>query len=114
MEFIEADAQKKIDLLVHKNYTDMTNSRNRYMKLQTNRSLAAENVRLMDKRFQTGLGTTLDVIDAHLILEKDEIEIKNSLFDYYTSMTEVYTAAGTPQKVLEIWTSKENKDEYQQ
>ena len=106
-EFIELDAQNKIDLLVNKNYADMTNSRNRYFKLQTNRSLAAENLRLMDKRFQTGLGTSLDVIDAHLILEKDEIESKNSLFDYYRSMMELCTSTGCPEKVLEIWNSKE-------
>jgi outer membrane protein TolC len=107
VEFIEADAQKKIDLLVNKNYSDMTNSRNRYFKLQTNRSLAAENFRLMDKRFQTGLGTSLDVIDAQLILEKDEVESNNSLFDYYRSMTELYTSTGCPEKVIEIWKSKE-------
>jgi outer membrane protein TolC len=107
VEFIEADAQRKIDLLVNKNYADMTNSRNRYFKLQTNRSLAAENLRLMDKRFQTGLGTSIDVIDAQLILEKDEVESKNSLFDYYRSMTELYTSTGCPEKVMEIWKSKE-------
>ncbi len=107
VEFIEADAQQKIDLLVNKNYADMTNSRNRYFKLQTNRSLAAENFRLMDKRFQTGLGTSLDVVDAQLILEKDEVESKNSLFDYYRSMTELYTSTGCPEKVIEIWKSKE-------
>jgi outer membrane protein TolC len=86
----------------------MTNSRNRFFKLKSNLSLAHENLRLMSNRFQTGLGTSLDVIDAQLILEKDEIESKMSLFDYYKSMTELYTAAGSPQKVLEIWNSKEN------
>ncbi|HVN48367.1 MAG TPA: TolC family protein [Bacteroidota bacterium] len=107
VEFIEADAQKKIGLLVNKNYSDMTNSRNRYFKLQTNRSLASENLRLMDKRFQTGLSTSLDVIDAQLIYEKDEVESKNSLFDYYRSMTELFASIGQPEKVIEIWKSKE-------
>jgi outer membrane protein TolC len=107
VEHLEADVQRKIDLLVNKNYADMTNSRNRYFKLQTTRALASENLRLMDKRFQTGLSTSLDVIDAHLIYEKDEVESKNSLFDYYRSMTELYTSTGCPEKVLEIWKSKE-------
>jgi outer membrane protein TolC len=108
VEFIEADANHKINLLVNNNYTDMTNSRNRFFKLKSNLSLAHENLRLMSNRFQTGLGTSLDVIDAQLILEKDEIESKMSLFDYYKSMTELYSAIGNPQKVLEIWNSKEN------
>ena len=107
VEFTEVDASHNINLLVNKNYTDMTNSRNRFFKLKSNLSLAHENLRLMSNRFQTGLGTSLDVIDAQLILEKDEIESKMSLFDYYKSMTELYTAVGSPQKVLEIWNSKE-------
>jgi len=111
VDAIEAEATKKINILVTKNYTDMTNSRNRFFKLKSNLSLAHENLRLMSNRFQTGLGTSLDVIDAQLILEKNEIESKTSLFDYYKSMTELYTAAGNPQKVLELWNSKENKDE---
>ncbi len=114
VEFIEADASRKIDLLVNKNYTDMTNSCNRFFKLKSNLSLAHENLRLMSNRFQTGLGTSLDVIDAQLILEKDEIESKMSLFDYYKSMTALYTGVGNPQKMLEIWNSKENEHDNHQ
>jgi outer membrane protein TolC len=109
VEYLQADVQRKIDLLVNKNYSDMTNSRNRYFKLKTNIALSTENLRLMDKRFQTGLSTSLDVIDAELICEKDQVESKNSLFDYYRSMTELYASTGSPEKVVEIWKSKESK-----
>jgi outer membrane protein TolC len=85
----------------------MTNSRNRYFKLQSNLHLANENLRLMSERFQTGLGTSLDVVDASLILEKDEVENKNSLYEYYHSMTDLFTAIGTPEKIIEIWNAKE-------
>jgi outer membrane protein TolC len=107
VEYIDADVHRKIELLINKNYFDMTNSRNRYFKLQSNLHLANENLRLMSERFQTGLGTSLDVVDASLILEKDEVENKNSLYEYYHSMTDLFTAIGTPEKIIEIWNAKE-------
>jgi outer membrane protein TolC len=106
VEFIQADAKKKINLLVNKNYRDMENSANRYRKLKANLALADENLKMTNGRFQSGLATSLDVVDAELILEKNMIESKNSLFDYYKAMTELYTAAGNPEKVISIWNAK--------
>ena len=105
VEFIQADAKKKINLLVNKNYRDMENSANRYRKLKANLALADENLKMTNGRFQSGLATSLDVVDAELILE-NMIESKNSLFDYYKAMTELYTAAGNPEKVISIWNAK--------
>jgi outer membrane protein TolC len=106
VEFMQADTKKKIDLLVNKNYRELTNARNRYQRLKHNIALAQENLRLMQNRFETGLGTSLDVIDAELVLEKNQIERKQSLFDYYKAMTELYATVGTPEKVLTIWNAK--------
>ncbi len=106
VEYIDADARKKIDLLVNKNYRELVNARNRYQRLKKNINLAQENLRLMQNRFETGLGTSLDVIDAELVLEKNQIERKQSLFDYYKAMTELYATVGTPEKVLTIWTAQ--------
>lgn len=60
----------------------------------------------MRNRFETGLGTSLDVIDAELVLEKNLIESKTSLFDYYKAMADLYTAVGEPEKFLSIWNAK--------
>ncbi len=106
VEYIDADARKKIDLLVNKNYRELVNARNRYQRLKKNIVLAQENLRLMQNRFETGLGTSLDVIDAELVLEKNQIERKQSLFDYYKAMTELYATVGTPEKVVTIWNGK--------
>jgi outer membrane protein TolC len=106
VEFIEADTRKKIDLLVNNHYREMVNARNRYERLKKNIALAEENLRLMQNRFATGLGTSLDVIDAELVLEKNRIESKTSLYEYYQAMTGLYAAAGEPEKVLSIWNAK--------
>ncbi|HLP16147.1 MAG TPA: TolC family protein [Bacteroidota bacterium] len=106
VEHLEADTKRKIDLLVNKNYRELTNARSRYIRLRKNIRLAEENLRLMQNRFETGLGTSLDVIDAQLVLEKNRIESKTSLFEYYKAMTELYAAVGEPEKVLTIWNAK--------
>jgi outer membrane protein TolC len=107
VSYIEADAKKKVELWVNKSYRDMDNARTKYQKLLTSVELAKENLRLNDARFQTGYGTSLEVIDAQLSLEKTEIEKLSSLFDYYKSLTDLLTASGTPEDILKIWNNKE-------
>lgn len=103
VNYIEADAKKKINLWVNKSYRDVNNARIRYQKLDRTIALAKENLRLNEKRFQSGMGTSLEVIDAQLSLEKNEIESLNSLYDYYKALTDLYTAAGNPQEILNVW-----------
>ncbi|MCU7489962.1 MAG: TolC family protein [Bacteroidota bacterium] len=108
VNYVEADAKRKIDLWVNKSFRDMINAKTRYEKLKTTLSLALENLRLNDKRFQSGMGTSLEVIDAQLSLEKNQVESLLSLYDYYKSLTDLYVVTGEPQKILSVW-SKENK-----
>ncbi|MDD5363448.1 MAG: TolC family protein [Ignavibacteria bacterium] len=108
IDYIEADTRSKIDLLIEKNYRDMQNSVVRYNKLEASINLADENFRLTSGRFQTGLSTTLDVIDAQLVLEKNSIERKITLYDYYKSINELYLTSGTPMNFLKIWYKESN------
>ncbi len=103
IEYLESDTKNKIDLLLEKNYNDLLNSRNRYEKLEANINLAEENLRLTSGRFQTGMSTSLDVIDAQLVLEKNLIERKFSLFEYYKSINEIYLTTGNPKEFLKVW-----------
>jgi outer membrane protein TolC len=103
INFLQSDTKSKLELLVNKNYKDAANAEDRYLKLQETINLAEENLRLNNKRFETGLGTSLEVIDASLVLEKDLIESKLSLFEYYQKLTALYTIAGIPQEIITIW-----------
>ena len=103
INYLRSDTQNKLELLVNKNYKDAANAENRYLKLKETISLAEENLRLNNKRFETGLGTSLEVIDASLVLEKDLIESKLSLFEYYQKLTALYTTAGIPLEIITIW-----------
>jgi outer membrane protein TolC len=103
ISFLQADTRSKLELLVNKNYKDAANAEDRYLKLQETINLAEENLRLNNKRFETGLGTSLEVIDASLVLEKDLIESKLSLYEYYQKLTALYTVAGIPEEIIKIW-----------
>jgi len=109
VKYIEADAVRNIRLLINKDYRDVANSQERYLKTNESIDLAKENLRLNERRFDTGLGTSLEVIDAQLSLEKNEIESKQSLFDYYKSLTSLNVNSGNPEEVLNIWNKAEGK-----
>jgi hypothetical protein len=40
------------------------------------------------------------------VLEKNQIERKQSLFDYYKAMTELYATVGAPEKIVSIWNAQ--------
>lgn len=107
VNYVEADARHKITLWVNKSFKDVTNSRVKYNKLETTEELAKENLRLNNKRFQSGMGTSLEVIDAELSYEKVKIDMLQSLYDYYKSLTDLFVATGNAEEILQVW-NKEN------
>ena len=107
VNYLVADIKTKLSLLVDKSYKELLNSKNRFFKLESNIELAKENLRLTTSRFSTGLGTSLDVIDAELVLEKNVVEKKVSLYDYYISINELYLTGGHPERFIKFWKNKE-------
>ncbi len=103
IKFVKADAERQIKLWVTKSYKEAINAASRYNKLKTSLELSEENLRLNEKRFQTGYGTSLEVIDAQLALEKNEVEILSSLHNYYNSLAELSLAAGEPNYFFDVW-----------
>ena len=96
-------SRQQIELWVQKAYQQMRNAENRYQQLASDIALAKENLRSQQKRFEAGLGTSLDVIDARLILEKEQIARHQALFDYYQSMMDLFTASGQSERITKIW-----------
>lgn len=108
VDFLDVETKRQINLWVNKSYRDMRNAETRFQKLEATVALAEESVRLNDKRFQTGLGTTLEVIDAQLSLEKNLIDRLTSLYEYYKSLTDLLVATGNPSNIVTIWNGEEN------
>lgn len=102
VNYLQKEVNRQIELWVNKSYREMRNAEQRYFQLQTNIALARENLKSQEKRFQTGMGTSLDVIDARLVLEKDRIDQLKSLYDYYLAMTNLFVAEGRADGVQEF------------
>jgi outer membrane protein TolC len=107
LKYLEADTKSKIGLLINKTYKDILNARERYTRAEDGVALAEENLRLNEKRFETGLGTSLEVIDAQLSYEKIKLDRKAALYDYYKAINDLLQASGEPENVLSIWNKKE-------
>ena len=103
VKFLQEDTESKIGLLVSKTYKDVLNATDRFRKTGKIIELARENLRLNDKRFETGLGTSLEVIDAHLSYEKASVDNKSAIYEYYKSLVNLYNASGEPEKMLSVW-----------
>jgi len=103
--YMQSDTKRKINLWVNKAFLDVINNKTRYEKLTATVKLATENLRQNEKRFQTGLSTSLEVIDARMSFERVQVERFVSLFEYYRSLSDLYLAAGNPIDVLKIWSN---------
>ncbi len=93
---MELSAQRDITLLINKHFREMKSAENRYLHLDSDIELANENLFQCKSRFESGYGTSLEIIDAELVLEKNRMERTAALGEYYKSIVEMYTAAGLP------------------
>lgn len=98
-----AYARQQIDLLVRQAYGELRRAETRFQKLEADVALAMESQRMAERRYATGLGTALDVIDARLGVEKGRIARLQALYDYYQAFNTLYTAAGQPDRFVTLW-----------
>ena len=109
--YLNAHLRRQVELWVNRAYQQMRSARDHFRELRADQSLASENLRLNEKRFHTGLGTSLEVIDARLSLQKAQIDRLKALYDYNRAIADLYSAAGIPQNFLKIWKRQEVKYE---
>ncbi len=94
------DAKNKIKLWVNKSFREINNAKVKYQKLASTIALAEESLRMANRRFEEGYGTSLEVVDANLVLEGERVKRLATLYNYYKSISELYVAIGKPDKVL--------------
>jgi outer membrane protein TolC len=106
LHYVENATEDDIRLWVEKAYKDMRNNEVRYKLLNADLRLAEENMRQCKSRFENGYGTSLEVIDAQLVLEKNRIERLTAVHDYCKSLLDLTMAGGNPEQFL-TWFSRE-------
>lgn len=88
------DAEKKIELLVRSKYMEMKLAEEKFLQLDNAIEQTNENLRLYEKRYETGLGTTLEVIDARLALEAVSLKRVQALTEFYINMSSLSAVCG--------------------
>ncbi len=101
-DYKKESIKRKINLWVNKNYKELLNALDE-LKLSGKRiELASENLRIAEKKFESGTGTTTEVIDAELGLEKAKIDQSTAIYKYYSALLNLFEASGEPEKILEF------------
>jgi outer membrane protein TolC len=102
VELAEKHAENQIKLWVNKSYYELQNSQNKYLEIQSTIAEAETNVDILEKRFAEGMSKSIDVIDAQLLLEGELVSELAILYDYYSALTDFYTATAQPEKLLDL------------
>jgi outer membrane protein TolC len=103
---IDSSAHRDISLWVNKAYRDMHSAQQRYFRLEADKELAAENMHLCKSRFESGYGTSLEVIDANLVTERNEIDRLTALYEYWKATADLLTATGRTATIIDMFIRK--------
>jgi outer membrane protein TolC len=100
---LAAEIERKIELGVRNYYLEMKLAENSYLMLEDAIQQATENLRLNEKRYETGLGTSIEVLDAELSLEAIKLKRNNALKDYYSNLAQICKIINNNDYFLNIW-----------
>jgi len=103
VNYITDKTKKDITLYIRKLYKSLENADRRFVTLANDIKLAGENLRLAERRFNTGMGTVLEVTDARTSLEAAMIERAQAKYEYYTNLNQMYLICGTPADIVNKW-----------
>ena len=94
VELITAQAEKDVQTLVKKQYTEIEKQREQYLSLEESLRFAEELVRARDKAFAEGLSTSTDVADANLYLASIKIKRYQALFEMDKTLAQLLETCG--------------------
>ena len=75
--------------------------------LEASLEQAKENELIANKRFETGVGTSFDVIDAELQLEGIKLNRLKELKEYYKNMADLYNTINSLDEFINFWTANQ-------
>ncbi len=97
------ETERKVELLLRSQFMNYKIAQDQYNKLEKTLLQAQENNRLNEKRFEEGLGTSLEALDAQLALEGIKLKRIAALSDYYRNLADMYQTVGASSQFLKFW-----------
>lgn len=109
LEMSKRETERKIILAVNKLYMESQLAKNQYIMLSESLAQAEENLRLNEKRYESGLGTSLETIDAQLSLEAVKLKRLQSIKEYYSALSKLHNLCGNSIEFVNIWKNNQEK-----
>ena len=94
VELLTAQAEKDVQTLVKKHYTEIEKQREQLQSLQESLEFARELVRVRNQAFSEGLSSSTDVADANLYLASIEIKCYQALFEMDKVLAQLLETCG--------------------
>jgi outer membrane protein TolC len=90
LQWKQTQVESDLAVLIQQYLSAIDQAHSDYQALLSSIDLANENLRLQGKAFEQGLRTSLDKIDAQLLVTGLELESQKALFDYYLASARLY------------------------
>lgn len=103
VKYLISELQRKIGLGIKRHFMEMKNAEQQYLMLESSLKLAEESYILNEKRYETGLGTSIEVLDAYVSLESIKLKQLSALKDFYISIANLYYYKGNTEEFLSFW-----------
>ena len=103
MRLLAADGERNLRLLLRKEEMEMRLAGDRYRKLTAAEELALETVRLVEKRYEQGMGTSIEVVDAQLQLNATRLQRAAAVREYYQRKLNIHRSMGRIDVFFEDW-----------
>jgi outer membrane protein TolC len=91
---LESKARKDILTLVEKNYQELMKSLEQFHSIEASSRFAEEYLRVREKAYTEGVGTSSEVVDARLALAKVKIDRLKSVYDFDTALASLLETGG--------------------
>lgn len=96
---LQHQAVQNLSLLVEKRYREYQHAKGRIESLKKTEELAKESLEDQQKAFNAGMGTSLDVVDAQLSLERLRIAMLKANFDATMALAGLLETCGQVEKI---------------
>lgn len=94
VDALEREVEMGLGTLIEKSYRSVERARKQFVLLQSNIELAEETLRLRERLFEEGLGTSLDVVDARLAAARAKTERAVAAYEFVVSLVGLLEASG--------------------
>ncbi len=100
---LRAEAENALGAQSKRQYLSLRQARTRFANLGAQADLARENHRVTTARFEQGLATSLEVVDAWLAMQKADLDRLAAAGDGWTAAQEILWASGRTDAFAPLW-----------